>query len=549
MDLRISSERPSTAERRAIDLVLGLPSSGWDGGKRRAGTGGHFARGGHEARARRHLLLPALHAAQARVGWISKGALNYICQRLTVPPAEAFGVASFYSMFSLTRRAPNVAHVCDDVVCRLKGATDLCEEMAEAVGKEGGAGLKQQAAWVRSPCLGLCEQAPAALVSRAGERPRETALGSTTLATLLESLQGPDESAPAPATRLPQFGEPGLRLLLDAAFLVQHGIAQETRRDPLVHRRLRQQIAGELFDRKCVERHVRIKGVNYPIAIRPDRARFVLLIAVGVGVASRIQPVPAPALTVMRGRQQPLNDSLVSIGPAVSDDGHAWNYRELAEQLIPYVQWMGFTHIELMPISEHPFDPRRTALLEMLPANLPALPGGPISLGATARIVSYEPNNLAIETNAETPSVLVVSEINYPGWEATIDGERSPIHAADFLLRGIVLPAGSSLQGGTASARLAMAGPANQLVTSGSVGLSNTRLTGFDLGAKLSAVAKLAGIKAGPDTDIRTFSANIRIGPDGTRAEDFKLIAPAIGEITGVGTVTSNVDASSLDKT
>jgi len=33
------------------------------------------------------------------------------------------------------------------------------------------------------------------------------------------------------------------------------------------------------------------------------------------------------------------------------------DYRELAEQLIPYVQWMGFTHIELMPISEHPFDP------------------------------------------------------------------------------------------------------------------------------------------------------------------------------------------------
>ena len=104
---------------------------------------------------------------------------------------------------------------------------------------------------------------------------------------------------------------------------------------------------------------------------------------------------------------------------------------------------------------------------------------------------------------------------------------------------GVVLPAGSSLQGGTASARLAMAGPANQLVTSGSVGLSNTRLTGFDLGAKLSAVARLAGIKAGPDTDIRTFSANIRVGPDGTRAEDFKLIAPAIGEITGVGTVSA----------
>lgn len=93
--------------------------------------------------------------------------------------------------------------------------------------------------------------------------------------------------------------------------------------------------------------------------------------------------------------------------------------------------------------SEHRFDPRRTALLEVLPANLPALPGGPISPAATANVVSYEPNKLAIETNAETPAVLVVSEINYPGWEATIDGEKSPIHSANFLLRGMVLPAGS----------------------------------------------------------------------------------------------------------
>jgi 1,4-alpha-glucan branching enzyme len=40
-----------------------------------------------------------------------------------------------------------------------------------------------------------------------------------------------------------------------------------------------------------------------------------------------------------------------------SDDGHRWlTYRELAEELIPYVKRMGFTHIELLPIMEHPFD-------------------------------------------------------------------------------------------------------------------------------------------------------------------------------------------------
>ncbi len=89
------------------------------------------------------------------------------------------------------------------------------------------------------------------------------------------------------------------------------------------------------------------------------------------------------------------------------------------------------------------FDPRRTALLEIQPRNLPALPGGLISPAAFARIVQYENNRLVIETAAEAASVLVVSEINYPGWIATVDGANAPVHTADFLLRGIVLPAGS----------------------------------------------------------------------------------------------------------
>ena len=62
----------------------------------------------------RSLLLPALHAAHGRIGWISEGALNYICEQLSVPPADAYGVASFYGMFSLVPRPQAVVHVCDE---------------------------------------------------------------------------------------------------------------------------------------------------------------------------------------------------------------------------------------------------------------------------------------------------------------------------------------------------------------------------------------------------------------------------------------------------
>lgn len=88
------------------------------------------------------------------------------------------------------------------------------------------------------------------------------------------------------------------------------------------------------------------------------------------------------------------------------------------------------------------FDPRRTALLEVKPTELPPLPGGDISPQSTARITSYQPNHLVIETSASTTTVLVVSEIFYPGWAASVDGQPTPINLTDYVLRGVALPAG-----------------------------------------------------------------------------------------------------------
>ena len=102
MDLRLSDAQPTAEERRAIDALLGAPASAWDGAERRVPRDGHVAVGGHAARARRHLLLPALHALQAAVGWISEGGLMYVCTRLSVPPAEAWGVATFYGLLATT---------------------------------------------------------------------------------------------------------------------------------------------------------------------------------------------------------------------------------------------------------------------------------------------------------------------------------------------------------------------------------------------------------------------------------------------------------------
>src|SRR4029079_12196088 len=104
-------------------------------------------------------------------GCISTPALNYICKRLAVAPAEAYGVATFYALFATTPRPPVVAHVCDDLACALAGAGELCADLERTIGPEGGGGVDGERTWLRSPCLGLCERAPAALFTQAGSEP------------------------------------------------------------------------------------------------------------------------------------------------------------------------------------------------------------------------------------------------------------------------------------------------------------------------------------------------------------------------------------------
>ncbi len=148
MDIRTTGGGATEDEIAAVDGLLGAPESLWEGGERHAADD-HVAFGGRALRSQRHLLLPVLHAIQDRMGWVSRGALEYACRRLSIPPAEAYGVVSFYARFALEPRGAVTLHVCDDISCMLAGA-------------------KVPEGARRVPCLGLCDRAPAALVERAG---------------------------------------------------------------------------------------------------------------------------------------------------------------------------------------------------------------------------------------------------------------------------------------------------------------------------------------------------------------------------------------------
>lgn len=92
--------------------------------------------------------------------------------------------------------------------------------------------------------------------------------------------------------------------------------------------------------------------------------------------------------------------------------------------------------------NQQTFNPREVTLLEKPPDGKLFAPQGKFVGEAKARIVSYEPSRLTIETEASKEAVLVVSEANYPGWEATIDDQPAEIYTANYLLRGVIVPEG-----------------------------------------------------------------------------------------------------------
>jgi AsmA protein len=104
---------------------------------------------------------------------------------------------------------------------------------------------------------------------------------------------------------------------------------------------------------------------------------------------------------------------------------------------------------------------------------------------------------------------------------------------------GIVIPSGSQLSGGTLSANLTIVGPMDKLVITGPIRLSNTKLAGFNLGSKLGALSAFAGkAVSSPDTSIENASLNARVAPEGTTADNINITVPAIGVISGAGTVS-----------
>jgi AsmA protein len=186
------------------------------------------------------------------------------------------------------------------------------------------------------------------------------------------------------------------------------------------------------------------------------------------------------------------------------------------------------THLQLVPAGSpagQPVDVDYEATYELKPQT-GQLRRGNVHIGkATADLTGTFNNSGAVTTV-----------------QMKLNGQNMPASDLESVLPalGLALPSGASLKQGTLNANLAINGPVDKLVTTGPINLSNAKLTGFDLGSKMGSLGALAGVSKVGDTDIQTFSTDVRVAPEGIRNDNVNVVVPSIGAMTGSGTISAD---------
>jgi NADH-quinone oxidoreductase subunit F len=137
-------------------------------------------------------LLPALYAAQQLHGWLSEPVVAAIAAALRVPLADVHGVIEFYTLFHNKPVGKRILSVCTDLACALRGGDGVLEHLCRAHHVRPGQTSADGGITIQStPCLGLCEQAPVALVNDQAETHIDVANDSYELGRPRSIVGGP----------------------------------------------------------------------------------------------------------------------------------------------------------------------------------------------------------------------------------------------------------------------------------------------------------------------------------------------------------------------
>jgi NADH-quinone oxidoreductase E subunit len=135
---------------------------------------------------RQAALLPVLWACQERWGWISKGVMRAVAERLELSPAYVEGVVTFYTMYRRTPPGRYVLQVCTTLSCQLCGAGAVVDDLQKRLGIGFGETTPDgRFSLVGVQCLGACGEGPVIQINN----DYHTELATDDLPSLLDSLE------------------------------------------------------------------------------------------------------------------------------------------------------------------------------------------------------------------------------------------------------------------------------------------------------------------------------------------------------------------------
>jgi len=113
-------------------------------------------------------LISILQDIESEFGYLREDAINWVSERLDVPPAKFYGIATFYAQFHLKPKGKNVITACCGTACHVKGSerliNSLVKELAIPAGEDTSEDLKFTVEKVN--CVGACSIAPVIIINK-----------------------------------------------------------------------------------------------------------------------------------------------------------------------------------------------------------------------------------------------------------------------------------------------------------------------------------------------------------------------------------------------
>lgn len=132
-------------------------------------------------------LIQILHTAQGIFGYLPLNVLQYVARELKIPPAQVYGVATFYHFFSLKPKGEHNVVVCTGTACYVKGAGKILEAMEKLYGVKPGSGTPDgKLGLEQARCIGACGLAPAVVI----DEEMQPKVDAATLADLIKAKTG-----------------------------------------------------------------------------------------------------------------------------------------------------------------------------------------------------------------------------------------------------------------------------------------------------------------------------------------------------------------------